>query len=248
MQLEDTAGISAARNGYVRGSRALRPVAERVGLIGWSDRRRENNPTGLGAHVGTLFAAYDVEEIARRDLPWWTYPAARQVDWFLAGRRDARVFEFGSGASTLWLARRAGAVVSVEHDSGFAEVVRGLLAREPECAARVELHVVPAEPLQSGVGAVTSARAPGLDFRRYRDTIKEVGGEFDVIVIDGRAREACLEAAVDHLADGGVIVYDDSYRGRYRRAIDASGLRAGHQVGLVPTLPYPSSTALLRKR
>src|SRR5690348_4410793 len=50
-------------------------------------------------------------------IPWITYPAIR----FLAGRVEPhfRVFEFGSGLSTLWWAQRVAHVVSVEHDPAW---------------------------------------------------------------------------------------------------------------------------------
>ena len=47
-------------------------------------------------------------------MPWITYPA---IDWL--GKRlvkEHRVFEYGSGHSTLWYARHVSEVVAVEHD------------------------------------------------------------------------------------------------------------------------------------
>ena len=62
-----------------------------------------------------------------------------------------------------------------------------------------------------------------LDFTSYVRHIDRiaasVGGPFDLIVVDGRAREACLLAALPHLADDGIIVFDNTMRRRYRRAI-----------------------------
>jgi hypothetical protein len=85
----------------------------------------------------------------------------------------------------------------------------------------------------------------GLDFADYVGTIDEVGGLFDVIVVDGRARTACLSAALPHLAPDGMIVFDNSRRRRYRAAIESCGLRERRLPGLVPTLPYPDQTSLL---
>ena len=67
-------------------------------------------------------------------------------------------------------------------------------------------------------------------------------------MIDGRAREACLARAVDRLAPGGVIVFDNVDRRRYRDAIDALGdsVEVTTTRGLTPALPYPTRTALLR--
>ena len=67
-----------------------------------------------------------------------------------------------------------------------------------------------------------------------------------MIVIDGRAREACLSAALSALAPGGIIVYDNAGRARYRPGISASGLAVRDLRGLTPALPYPEHTALLQ--
>jgi hypothetical protein len=85
----------------------------------------------------------------------------------------------------------------------------------------------------------------GLDFADYVATIDRVGGRFDLVVVDGRAREACLRASLPHLAADGLVVFDNSGRRRYRRAIAESGLLERRFAGLTPTLPYPEQTSLL---
>ena len=85
----------------------------------------------------------------------------------------------------------------------------------------------------------------GLDFSAYVAAIDDVPGSFDLVVIDGRAREACLAAAVGRLAVDGMIVFDNSRRRRYRETIRRSGLDEQVFRGLTPTLPYPDQTSLL---
>jgi predicted O-methyltransferase YrrM len=87
----------------------------------------------------------------------------------------------------------------------------------------------------------------GLDFGDYVASIDEIGGSFDLIVIDGRARAACLRQAIPHLAEDGLIVFDNSNRARYAEAILTSGLRATRYRGLAPCLPYQSETTVLRR-
>ena len=74
-----------------------------------------------------------------------------------------------------------------------------------------------------------------------------VGGTFSLIVVDGRARQACLSAALPHLADGGIIVFDNTMRRRYRRAIAAAPVSERAFRGLTPTLPYPDQTSILTR-
>jgi hypothetical protein len=161
--------------------------------------------------------------------------------WLGARPEPARVFEFGSGASTAWLARRSGEVHTVEHDAGFAASIEPWLAPLPN----VHLHVQP--PVESSAPATPSGKDgfAGLDFSAYASTIDEVDGELDLVVIDGRSREACLGRAVPRLAKGGLVVFDNSRRRRYREAIEGSGLHEQALTGLTPTLPYPEQTSLL---
>src|SRR3954471_20501401 len=72
---------------------------------------------GLG-HAQTR-ATGSCMDAAGEPIPWFTYPAIEflgQFDW--GGKR---VFEWGSGNSSLWFARRAGSVRSIEHDRVWAD-------------------------------------------------------------------------------------------------------------------------------
>ena len=232
-----------ARSLYVRAMRAARVVLRVTGLLGRLERSRRP----FLRHLRTLFAIYDAEDLAALDLPWWSYASIDAVDRFLAERDGARVFEFGAGASTAWLARRAASVLSVEHDAGFLELVERLVADHDHAS----LRLVPPVPSPDGQPpSVTSEREgfEGLDLEDYVASIDDAGGPFDLIVIDGRARVACLRQALPHLADGGLIVFDDVHRRRYAPALHHPGLDAEVLHGRTPALPVATSTALLRRR
>lgn len=192
----------------------------------------------------SLTRVHDSLAIAELDVPWWTYHAIDAVsDWLLVHERPLRAFEYGSGASTFWLAKRFDEVHSVEHHKGFGEMMAGELAALPN----VDFRIV--EAAESTAPRVPSGKEDhaGLDFYDYVHAIDSVPGEFDLVVVDGRAREACLAAAVPRLRPGGVVVYDNSARRRYRPAIEGSGLFERKFRGLTPTLPYPEQTSVLFK-
>ena len=71
-------------------------------------------------HDHAYFASIKNGELRDRNknyLPWFTYPAIEALsNWDLS---DKRVFEYGSGFSTLFWASRAKEVVSVEHSNGL---------------------------------------------------------------------------------------------------------------------------------
>nr|WP_205692820.1 class I SAM-dependent methyltransferase [Cellulomonas sp. IC4_254] len=234
-----------ARSAYVGLWRSGRRAAEASGVLAALDRRAADRPGGAAAHARSLFAIHDAADLVRLDVPWWTYGAAARVAAHLdalGGR--ARVFEYGSGASSVWLARRAARVTSVEHHPGFAALVRDL-ARDAGVADRLELLEV--APERSTAPVVPSGRRgeAGLDYGRYVRAIDAVDGDLDLVVVDGRARGACLAAAARRLAPGGLVLLDDSQRPRYAPAVAASGLVVRRYRGWVPSLPYPRETAVL---
>jgi predicted O-methyltransferase YrrM len=192
--------------------------------------------------IRSLFAIYDIEDMAALDLPWWTLAGVEEAGKFLKSCHSARVFEYGSGASTIWLAKRAGSVVSIEHDSLWYDVVSKWLAAHENAA--VKLIAADAETVPGYVSEKEGWK--GRSFRNYASAIDSEAGQFDLIVVDGRARAACLEHAIKKLAPDGMILFDNSARGRYRRAIAASGLRASTYRGATACLPYPDETTILR--
>jgi hypothetical protein len=231
-------GPVSLKSGYVRAARLLRVQARRTGLLSWM----ECSKLSWVRHARTMLSIYDAHDLAALDLPWWTYRAATHVEGFLASRNAPRVFEYGSGASTLWLSRRAAEVHTVEHDRGFAEQVRGLLGE----VTNVTLHAVPGVAVPSPSIRSNRAGHEGLDFAAYVDSVALPGGHFDLVVIDGRARLACLARALDYLSPGGMVLFDDIRRARYRPALETPGIEYRLLRGAKPSLPYPDATALIR--
>jgi precorrin-6B methylase 2 len=224
--------------GTVRGGRNL---AARTGLLRALERRRDSR---AALWLRSLFAIYDIDDLSGLDLPWWTFEAIEKVDRFLKDRPNARVFEYGSGASTIWLARRASEVISVEHDDVWFPEVKRRLAGFPHA----KLRFVASDATPSADARYVSDKPAwrGRTFRDYVHAIDAESGEFDLIVVDGRARTACLEHARTRLAPGGMLVFDNSHRARYRRAIAQSGMEWERTRGLTACLPYPDETTLMR--
>jgi hypothetical protein len=233
----------SARSAYASAMRRARTVAARIGLL---DRLSRSN-TRRAQYLRSMFAIYDARDLTTLDIPWWSYPAIDRVEAFLAARGDrTRVLEFGTGASTAWLAKRCREVHSIEHDIEFADEIAPLLAGYDN----LTVHKVAVSPAGPGQPAVRSNRRghQHLDFTPYVAMVEQIGGTFDLIVVDGRARVASLAAAVPHLADDGVLVFDNANRAEYKSGIAGSGLHAEFLRGLAPSLPYPSTTALLTRK
>jgi Methyltransferase domain len=227
------------KQAYASSAQGAGQILTKVGILG-------EKPPSLDHRFRhwafSLTRVHDSLAIAELDVPWWTYNAIDAVsDWLRVKDRPLRAFEFGSGASTFWLARRFDEVHSVEHHAGFGEMLADALASYPN----VDLQIVEPKPSDSPRVPSNKEGHAGLDFADYVAAIDAVSGSFDLVVVDGRAREACLRAAVPRLAHHGIMVYDNSARRRYRSAIEESGLFERRWRGLTPTLPYPDQTSVL---
>jgi hypothetical protein len=226
---------------YVNVVAAIRSVLRTTGLLAVMDLWARH--TRVGTWARSLLSIYDMKDLVALDTPWWTFRSADMVAAHLRQRPEALVFEWGSGASTVWLAKRAATVIAVEHDAEWAEQVRPMLGAN----ARVDTVV----PTQAVPGGGIRSSKPGneeLDFTAYVKAIDEHPGPFDLIVVDGRAREACLQRALPKLAAGGLLVFDNVDRVRYRKAIEAEeGIEVAITRGLTPSLPYPTRTALITR-
>jgi hypothetical protein len=234
--------LGAIKRGYAAAAQGAGRLLAQLGLLDENPPPREHR---LRHWAYSLTRAHDSLGIAELDVPWWTYRAIDEVERWLARQEGAvRAFEWGSGASTIWLARRVASVRSVEHHAGFGTMIQAELAAWPNAT----LDIV--EPVPSAAPLIASAKEGhgGLDFSEYVRHIDVVGGTFRLIVVDGRARQACLAAALDHLEPGGIIVFDNTMRRRYRRAIESAAIVERRFRGLTPTLPYPDQTSILTRR
>jgi hypothetical protein len=228
---------------YARAIHAFRALLERRGLLQLLDKRAVQSTRALW--VRSLFSVMDFDDFTKLDVPWWTFAASAEVSDFLAQRPHARVFEWGAGSSTVWLAKRSESVTSVESDVGWAQRV----------SASVPGHVALMTPPIPRATRSTRVRSKrwgylSLDFSAYAGAIDAIPGDFDLIIIDGRAREACFARALPRLAVNGMIVFDNTNRRRYRRVLrhHRDDIAVTMSTGLTPILPWPSTTALVTRR
>lgn len=231
------------KTAYVRGVRVIRSAARSVGLL---RSGKSADGSRFKRWFRSLFAIYDLDDMIRLDIPWWTFAAIDEVESFLASRPSARAFEFGSGASTIWLAKRCSHVISVEHDEAWAAFLQDHLKNYPNIDHR---FVAPSQALDRSSSDFRSQKTKWtqFDFRNYIEEIDKDDELYDLIVIDGRCREDCLRLASRHLKDAGMIVFDNSNRARYLAAINEMGGSREHFKGLAACLPYFDQTTLIRK-
>jgi predicted O-methyltransferase YrrM len=163
-----------------------------------------------------LLSVWDRAWSRTRQEPWMTRPAVRFLDALI--EPAWKVFEFGSGYSTVWLAQRCASVTSVEHDPDWHKRLSDELV-----AKHVTNCILRLEPLETFPSLLSG------------------NSGFDLIIIDCQdlrgERFLCLDAARDHVHQGRYVVFDDSDRSEYRQADD---LFAGwHVRRFVGWKPFP---------
>jgi len=153
--------------------------------------------------------------------PWMCFPAVEQLDRLL--NAGSRVFEYGSGTSTIYFAKRAREVVSIEHEQSWHQRLLAELDRRRLTNVRYELVEPAVDPgFDRSSTADPSAyvsddeRYAGKTFRSYAQAIDSYPNEyFDLVVVDGRARPSCILHARDKVRLGGVLLLDQSERRYY---------------------------------
>lgn len=151
------------------------------------------------------------------EVPWVTF---RAIDWLESYLSPGmNVFEYGAGGSTLYLTKRVHRVISVEHDEGFYSLVRGILSQRNVSNCQLVLHKP--EPCEDGGSAFASHQAKyrGLCFEAYVKAIDTYPDHsFDLVLVDGRARVACVRQALAKVKPGGAFLLDNSDRTGYAEA------------------------------
>ncbi|MGV3686052.1 MAG: FkbM family methyltransferase [Daejeonella sp.] len=158
-------------------------------------------------------------------IPWVTYSF---ID-FIAERikKEHTVFEFGSGNSTLYYAKRAKKVVSVEHDKDwFNKISSGKPANSDMVFCELQTN------------------------GDYSKMPASMGQKFDIIIVDGRDRVNCCYHSIPALGETGVVVLDDSERAKYNDArvfFQKEGFKELSFSGISPGLFYRKSTSVFYK-
>jgi hypothetical protein len=206
---------------------------------------------GQRRHILRWLASLWPGALLRNPQPWLVFDAINYLDQI--AMRGWRVFEYGSGGSTLYWLRRGALVTSVEHDAAWYERVRRHIPR----GASLDYRLVQPEPVDPPLtdpdpadpSAYISIHYPqeGRSYRRYAAQIDAFADDsLDLVLIDGRARTSCLAHAAPKLRPGGLLILDNSERAYYtsRNAAALAGYTPIVFAGAVPLVPVFSQTTI----
>lgn len=148
-----------------------------------------------------------------KPIPWMNFPVVKFLEERL--NDDLTVFEFGSGYSTYFYAKKVMAVTSVEYDEDWLQLIKS--------------------DMPENVNLIYKEKDIDGDYCRV---IGITNKQYDVVIIDGRDRVNCVKQSIPALSSKGIILLDDSHRERYREGIEFAkqlGFRALEIEGLKAT-------------
>lgn len=157
-------------------------------------------------------------------IPWFTYPS---IDYLKSLDLSKMViFEYGSGYSTLFWAKKAKLVVSVENNRMWFSEISKMVAK------RKNVKLLLMEKKEDYVTSLTKNKS-----------------KFDLIIIDGLYRKSCIKPALNTLNKKGIIILDNSERyPKICSHLRSEGLIQIDFNGFSPINPYISRTSLFISR
>ena len=153
---------------------------EKGNRVAWK-RLLRNGSRAYLTGLGRLFLGF------RPSVPWISYDAIKLLEATLDPA--SRVIEFGSGMSTLWYARHAGFVYSIENCELWYRKTAGMLEKHGIRNVRYRY---------------ASSRAEYITPPGMADT------KYDLIMVDGDYRSECIRNALPLLCETGVLYLDNS--------------------------------------
>ena len=143
-------------------------------------------------------------------------------------KEDTKAFEWGSGGSTLFIAKRVGKLISVEHDLKWHSLVSRLIKQHEisNCELFLKKPRSSNNQLDLNEGKVSpdylssEKGGQGFVFEEYCKAIEAYPDEhFNLVFVDGMARPSCIFHALRKLKPGGFLMLDDTHKVQYAQTM-----------------------------
>ena len=147
--------------------------------------------------VGYIYNRINEKRYRRQnpDLPWITPDSYKFLDQYLQPCDIG--FEFGSGRSTLWFAKKVSKLYSVEHDAAWYEKIDKLIKEAK--LINVSYFLYEFVDVETG------------NLPEYVNVINEVkDGSLDFVMVDGKYRDLCAQASINKLKNNGILILDNA--------------------------------------
>ncbi|MEA5530355.1 class I SAM-dependent methyltransferase [Dolichospermum sp. UHCC 0684] len=206
----------------------LIPLAHSLILANDWEEISRNLPPGINylqtsGWLNSLYSGKPINQEAK-PIPWYTYPAIEFIENKIDS--DFRIFEYGSGNSSLWWSERVTQVISIESDANWFGYIK------ENMPSNVELYLIE-------------------DDLKYASAINQYEDHsFDVIIVDGSNRNQCAEFAISKVKNQGFIIFDNTDDHRHAPGVEklqASGFIRIDFYGMIPSYLYKNCTSIFFK-
>ena len=172
-------------------------------------------------HVFRWLRSLRKDYLINKKQPWLVFDA---IDFLNSlPLKVNRVFEYGSGGSTLFWLNQGAECVSIEHNPDWYKLMHPRF----EGMDRIDYRLVLPEPAENkeardiadpNLYLSEDVLSQGYNFRNYVCQIDPFPDNyFDIVSVDGRARPSCIIHACKKVKVGGLLILDNSDREYYLR-------------------------------
>ena len=203
-------------------------------------------------HIFRWIKSCQESQFLKQKIPWLTFDSIDFLNTLPLSSK--KVFEWGSGGSTLFWLEKGANVVSVEHDRQWYEMIKSTISNmenidykliEPETNRRRSDVSDPSDP-ESYLSSTSNEQS----YYKYVSIIDQYEDNyFDIVLVDGRARPSCIKHAVSKVKIGGLLILDNSDRDYYlsKTSQYLNNFQRVVYTGAVPLSPQFSETSIFKK-
>lgn len=158
-------------------------------------------------------------------IPWITYGAYFYLESSKEKLKQLNMFEYGMGSSTIYFSKLTNQIVSVDNNKEWFEKTKKL-----------------------GIDNATLLFKENE--KEYASSINDQNQKFDIVLVDGIVRNACVKMAINCLTDQGVIILDNSNRADYQVSFEllkANNFKSISFKGLAVAYYWNSKTTIFYK-
>ncbi len=200
-------------------------------------------------YIPSWLLSFRQNDLINRAIPWLTFSAIDYIHRTV--KPSDKVFEYGSGGSTLFWLKQGASCVSIEHDTRWNEKIRLMTKKNSRLDYRLITPTLAEHPGVdiSDPDQYLSDDPPwkGYSFRNYASQIDTFPDDFfDWVLVDGRARPSCIQHGIKKVRLGGRLILDNSDRPYYLLKTDVLLQGCSRKIfkGLVPGAVFVSETSI----
>ncbi|MFM6972310.1 MAG: hypothetical protein ACKOXJ_01660 [Alphaproteobacteria bacterium] len=145
-------------------------------------------------------------------IPWYSFEAIEFLKTHL--KPEHRVFEFGSGSSTIFFNNHCSKVVAIETNNSWFEIICEKIHGNVDSDNN---HFI---SKNSEIFLLENA-IDNVEYENFANNYsKKNNFKFDFIAIDSLKRHLCTLNSIESIKKGGFLILDDSERPNYQKTID----------------------------